>query len=668
MIRQSAFLASASLLILAGPVRAAPTAGQVDEVVVSGAPYAVSLDSVTTHVEVLTRSELDNLPAAGLGDTLASVPGLRSSAYAPGASRPVVRGLAGPRVLVLENGLGLVDASTLSPDHAVASDPGQASRIEVLRGPSALAYGGSAVGGVINVIDDRIASKPLRGVQGRGTAALSSVDRGGSVSAGVKAGAGPWVAAVDAVRRRSDDYRVGDSPISELLAKRDGVTPDPFRQVANSAVEVDGYGAGLSYVLSDRFLGGSVKKTETTYGIPYPVVLSPPAPAGEGPIEIHLNQTRWDLRGESPVPFGPFVRARVALGGADYEHAELLRNTGEVGTRFRSQGAEGRLELIQDEANGHQGAVGLQGLTRDLEAIGDEAFVPPVNIREIGLFTLQRWERGRFGVDAGLRADRRELDSAAGKRAFDNLSASAGVSFRPAAPWFVAVSLSYNGRAPTEFELFANGPHPGTGGFEIGDASLDSEKATSAEFALRYMSGPLRLEAHAFFAHYDGYIEEAPDGQFEDGLPVFRYFQTDADFHGVEFEGAVDLWRKGAFGLVAELDADYVRGRTDAGAPARIPPYSVTGRLVWTAAAAAFTAEVRHVGAQDRIAAFELPTAAYTLVNLRGELRPLGQDGARLFVDARNLTDAEAREHVSFLKDVAPLPGRAVRVGVAYSF
>jgi iron complex outermembrane receptor protein len=657
------------------PAEASTTTGApdgpnaVDKVVVTAAPYAVSLDTVTSSVNVVTRDQLDTLPAAGIGDLLNGLPGLRSTFYGPGASRPVIRGLSGPRVMVLQNGVGQVDASALSPDHAVASDPGEASRIEVLRGPSTLAYGGSGIGGVVNMIDDRVPSSPAaNGPEGRLSASASSVDDGYAYSGAVKAGKGPIVFAVDFSSRRTDDYSIPTAAVSDRLAARDGLTVDPDHTVKNTDVEVDAYGAGVSYVHDRGFFGASVKKIDTTYGVPYEQILAPIDPNAEGPVSIHLQQTRYDVRGEQELDNPWFEKVRVSLGYADYEHAEVSVEDGEVGTRFLSHGTEGRVELVHREHDGHQGAIGFQALDRHFEAIGDEAFVPSTDIKEYGIFTLQRLDRGTWGVDAGLRFDTRELKTPTQSRDFDNVSASLGVFLKPTDSLFYALTLSRNGRAPTEFELFANGPHPGTGGYEVGDDSLDSETVTSLEATVRWKSDRLRAEGHLWAAKYDNFIEEAPTGAIEDDLPVYQYFQTKADFHGAELEASYDAWRGAGQSIRLETTFDWVHGATDAGVPARIPPWSLGGSVVWTAPRVETTLEVRRVAEQDRVATFELPTDGYTVVNLKATFKPIADSPLRLFVDGRNLTNEEIREHVSFLKDIAPSPGRSVRAGVAWKF
>ncbi|MBO9707100.1 MAG: TonB-dependent receptor [Caulobacter sp.] len=653
----------------AAPPAAETDSNAVDKVVVTAAPYAVSLDTVTSSVNVITRDQLDTAPAAGLGDMLNGLPGLRSTFYGPGASRPVIRGLSGPRVMVLQNGVGQVDASALSPDHAVASDPGEASRIEVLRGPSTLAYGGSGIGGVVNIIDERVPSSPAaNGLEGRFAASVSSVDDGYAYNGAIKAGKGPIVFAADFSSRRTDDYSIPTAAVSDRLAARDGLTVDPDHKVKNSDVEVDAYGAGVSWVHDRGFIGASVKKTDTTYGVPYEQILAPIDPDAEGPVSIHLQQTRYDLRGEQELDNALFEKVRFSVGYADYEHAEVSVEDGEVGTRFLSHGTEGRIELVHREHEGHQGAIGFQALDRHFEAIGDEAFVPSTTIKEYGIFTLQRLDRGKWGVDAGLRFDTRSLQTPTEKRDFDNVSASLGLFYKPTDSLFTALTLSRNGRAPTEFELFADGPHPGTGGYEKGDDKLDSETVTSLEATVRWKGDRLRAEGHLWAAKYDNFIEEAPTGAVEDDLPVYQYFQTKADFHGLELEGSYEAWRGASQSLRLETTFDWVHGSTDAGVPARIPPWALSGSAVWTTPRFATTLEVRRVAEQDRVAQFETPTDGYTAVNLKTTFKPSANSPLLLFIDGRNLTNAEIREHVSFLKDIAPSPGRSLRAGVSWKF
>ncbi|MES2033169.1 MAG: TonB-dependent receptor [Pseudomonadota bacterium] len=647
---------------------------EVEQLVVTAAPFAISLDSATTSIDVVGRDELDLKAPAGLGDMLADLPGLRSTSFGPGASRPVVRGLAGPRVLVLNNGVGLIDASALSPDHQVAADPGEASSVEVLRGPAALLYGGSAIGGVVNVIDDRIARKlPSRPLSGRVNASGSSVDDGTAISGSLTATTGPWVITVDGIHRESDDYRIPAYPESRRQLAEEGETPDlpGPKRMENSAVKLDAYGGGVTWVGDDGYLGVAVRRTETTYGVPgHEHEHDEEDPdhdhEEEGAVTIGLEQTRVDLRGEWRADLGPFETLRLSGGWADYTHTEFEGD--EVGTQFFSDGWEGRLELVQAERGGWNGAVGVQALKRNFDAKGDEAYVPATEIGELGIFTLQRVDLGAWGYEGGLRVDRRELQTDADTREFTNLSASAGVFYRPMAPWFLGLSITRSERAPTEAELFADGPHVATRGYEIGDPTLDTEVATSIEGTVHYGGDRLSADLHLFGVSYDGFIDVVPTGAEIDGLAVYRYLQTNADFHGFEVEASWKAWRDGERTLSIEGAADYVRAASDLGPPSRIPPASVTGRLVWEDAQWTGRVEVRRVLEQDRVSDFELPTDAYTLINVGATWSPPALDGVKLFAEVRNVTDEEIREHASYLKDIAPQPGRNYRAGVSYRF
>ncbi len=665
----------------AASAQTAPRSVELGEVIVTGTPFGVTDRASLLAVEVLDEEYLAVAPASTLGDLVNGLPGVRSTNFAPGASRPVIRGLSGPRVQVLTNGLGMIDASSVSPDHQVAVDPAEARRIEIVRGPSTLVFGGSAIGGVVNIIDDRIPTEPAEGgVEGHVSAQASTIDDGTSFGARLKANAGPLVFTVDGFTRSASDYDVPVFPESQRLLDEEGEEAGDERTVGNTFVDLDQYGAGVSWIGSRGYLGLSVKRVETTYGVPGHAhgheeeehededEDHDEGEHGEETVSIGLEQTRYDLRGELRFDSGPFSAARLSAGWADYQHTEFEGD--EIGTRFFSDGYEGRFELIQRERNGWQGVVGLQVLDRTFDAVGDEAYVPRTEISEKGLYTVQRFDRGGLGFEGGLRLDERSLESLAGERDFTNVSASAGVFFRPSAPLFLGLSVARNERAPSEVELFAEGAHVATGAFEVGDIDLDSEVATSIEATVHFASGPFEFDLHAYHASYDGFIDLRPTG-LEDPdseLPIFTYLQTDATFRGFEAEASYRIWEDGERAVSLSGAADWVRASTDLGPAARIPPWSVKAGVDWTSRLFDVGLEVRHVGEQDRTAAFELPTDSYTLVNLRGAVRPFADRNVILFAEASNLTDEEAREHASFQKDIAPQPGRSLRVGATYRF
>lgn len=672
-ISRSLLLAAVSSTVLASAATAQSTDGapaKLDDVIVTAAPYGISQRASVIATDVLDEQTLATAPASSLGDLLSGRPGVRSTDFAPGASRPVIRGLSGPRVQVLTNGIGLIDASSVSPDHAVATDPAESNRIEIIRGPATLIYGGSAIGGVVNVLDNRIPTQiPEGGVSGVVSTQASSVDDGRSAFGRVTAGSGHFAFNVDGVKRKSEDYDIPAPAISARRAAAEGIARGDGGSQPNSYSELEAWGVGGSYIGDKGFAGVSYKNTDSEYGT-----------VAEETVFIKLNQKRWDARGEYRFDSGPFSALRGSYGHADYTHTEF-EAVGEPGTVFNSDGWEGRADLVQRERNGWNGAVGVQALSRNFQAIGEEAFIPTVDIDELGIYTVQRLDRSNHGFEGGLRYDRRELSgtpiggTSEVNREFDNWSASAAAFIRPTAGLFLGLSLAHNERAPSEVELFANGVHIATAAYETGDLNLNSEKVTTVESTAHYDRGRFSGDLHVYHSWYDGFIDERPTGdQFyfeeeDEFFPIYRFVQTDAKFYGFELEGAYALWQDGDRKLSLEGAADYVRAQTDFGPAARIPPYSVTGRVAWTSTRFDASAEVRHVGEQDRVAnEFELPTDDYTLVNASVAVRPFAQQNVTLFAEARNLTDEEAREHVSFLKDIAPLPGRNLRVGVAYRF
>jgi iron complex outermembrane receptor protein len=657
---------------LAAGAGAAQTAPQepvtaLQDVIVTGAPFGISTRATTIATTVMDEDDLAIAPASSLGDLVNGLPGIRSTDFAPGASRPVIRGLSGPRVQVLTNGIGLIDASSVSPDHQVATDPAESNRIEILRGPATLAYGGTAIGGVVNVLDGRIPDAlPEGGIDGHVGAQASTVDDGWSVSGRTTFAAGPFAIALDGVKKESDDYDIPAPAISRRLADRDGVDRGDGGSQANSFAEAETWGVGASYIGSRGYLGASYKDLSSTYGV-----------VAEDGVFIVLDQAREDVRGELTFDGGPFQKVAGSYGHADYTHTEF-EGPGEPGTIFNSDGQEGRIDLIQRNRDGWNGAIGVQALERTFEAIGDEAYVPASDIEERGVYTVQRLDRPTWGLEGGVRYDRRSVAAtplaggARVDRTFDNWSGSAAAFLRPTSDLFLGLSLAHNSRAPSEVELFADGLHVATAAYEIGDPTLDNETVNTLEGTIHYDAGRLRGDLHVYASKYDGFIDERPTGEaFDDegeAFPVFAFVQTDAEFRGFEAEAAYDLWASGDRVLTLEGAADYVDADTDLGPAARIPPYSLTGRLAWTSTPFDAALEVRHVGEQDDLADFELGTDSYTLINLSAAWRPFADRDVTLFAEGRNLTDEEAREHVSFLKDVAPLPGRNLRVGVSYRF
>jgi iron complex outermembrane recepter protein len=617
--------------------------------------------------EVLRREDIVSQLNGGLGDTLDATPGIASTFFGAGASRPIIRGLGEDRVRVLQNGIGAIDASTASPDHAVTADGLDAERIEVLRGAAALAYGGNAIGGVVNVIDQSIPTRGIEGVTFDGLAAYSSVDEGTQFAGNTGFGAGDLSFRLSAAARDTNNY---DTPEGEAL---------------NSWTELRTYAAGASLVQDWGYGGLAVKHTEDNYG------LFPEDPAEPGG-HIEMEQTRIETRGDVRIGLGPFDRLDWGAQHSDYEHTEF-EGSGEAGTQFISEGWEARVEAHHD-ADRLEGAIGLQLTDVDFEAIGDEAFITATNTSDAGIFAVERYDLGGWGLEGGVRYEQREIDNATfGAREFDNVSGSLGVFFRPAQNWFVGGTVAHTERAPTAIELFSDGPHLATANYEVGDPDLGQETALSLEGSVRYDSGPFRFEVNLFRVGFEDYIAlvergdvwwldedtdtsgfaadeaSAPAGA-DEILPVFNFVRQDATFTGGEISAGARLFEAGGFAVSADIAYDLVRADfDDGGHPPRIPPQTLT--LGVEAQNDHWTARIEGVDTaeQDRLADFETPTDGYTMLNASLAFRPMGEEGAwTLRLDGRNLTDELGRVHSSFLKNELPLPGANVRLTLLANF
>lgn len=653
-----------------------------EEIVVTASPDVRSTYEIAQPTSVLSGEELQRRLQPTLGETLSREPGVTSTSFGMGASRPVIRGLGGDRIRVLESGIGSGDASTTSPDHAVSLDPLAAERIEVLRGPATLLYGSSAVGGVVNVIDDRI-PESLSDERISGTVELrgGSVadERGGIASFNGSLGRIAWHA--DYLRRETDDYEIPGFAESEILRSLEGSEgegeeeEEAFGVLPNSATETESGTVGFSWVGDDGFLGVSIRDFDTLYGIPgghHQEEGDEGEEEEEAAVRVDLQQRRYDLRGGINRPFGLFRGASLRFGTTDYEHREL--EGAEVGTRFLNDSWEGRLELVQKQLGSLTGSVGLQALRRDFEAIGEEAFVPPTRTDSWAAFTFQEIARGGWRFQLGARFESQDVSAETDgidDRSFDGLSGSFGVVRRFGEDYSLGLSIARSSKLPNAEELFSNGPHIATNAFEIGDPNLEEETSLGADLTLRKVSGRLTGEVTLFANRFDDYIYESLTDEEEDGLPVFRYVQQDAEFRGAELTGVWAAWHGEPHHFDVEFGADFVRAELrDSGDPLpRIP--SRRYRLGVHYRGDRFDALVEgiRVDEADRVAAFELPTEGYTLLNASLGYRFFT---TRVVYDVllrgTNLTDEEARNHVSFLKDLVPLPGRDVSLALRVTF
>ncbi|QIG81433.1 TonB-dependent receptor [Stakelama tenebrarum] len=693
-----ALLASACLTAFPAAAQQAQESEQTDpheetapEIIIT-APFARAQVDVLSGTSVVSGEELTRSLKPTIGDTLASQPGVSATSFGPNASRPVLRGFQGERIRVLTDGIGSVDVSNTSVDHAVAINPLTADRIEVLRGPAALLYGSSAIGGVVNVIDNSIARRlPEEPFHAEAIGSYGSAANERSISGVLDVPlAGIIVAHVDGSYSKTDDLRTGgyilSDPLRAIAAQSD---EEEIRENAelrgdltNSAAERWTVTGGLSIVTDTGNLGFTISHYDNQYGVPPRLEFEEEHHDHEDDhghdehghshenVVLAMKQTRYDLRGEIETGGGFLERIRLRAAAADYEHSEI-EDSGEIGTSFYNQGYEGRLELVQSALGAWQGAIGGQFFVRDFNVIGEEKFVPRNRTEQYGIFTLQSFDWGAFKAEAGARYESASITAFADEdlgnpdlnRSFDSFSASLGASYAIGDGLRIGLNGTRSERAPSAEELYPNGPHMGTQSFEVGDPTLDSEKAWGLEATFKGAGAGWSFSASAYANWFTDYIYDYQTGAEEDELPVYQYAQTDATYYGFEAEASYRVGWVGAYAINLDGLADYVRAELEDGsAVPRIPPLRLLGGIEAQSDTLSGRLEVEHSFEQTRITAFETPTDGFTLVNASVSWKPWGDSGTSLTLSANNIFDVVARRHASMLKDFAPLAGRDIRV------
>ncbi len=717
-------LSAAILLALATAPALAQEDARHDEVkdlsavVVRATPLPQTAEDLARPVEVLAGARLDEAKANSLGETVNRLPGVQSSYFGPGVGRPIIRGMDGARVQVLSDGLSSGDVSTVSVDHAVSIEPFLANQIEVLKGPSTLLYGSGAIGGAVNVVDGRIPEAATEDpFEGRAELRAGSVnsEKTGMVRVDGTSASGHFVFHADALHRETGDYDIpGYAESAAMRASEQEEDEEEGHEeeeeahgvLPNSFVRTDSGALGVSYVGERGFLGVGASLFNTRYGVPGHAHEHEEHEEGEveagaeeeGPVHILMDQRRSELRG-GLNGLGAFDTLRVKLARNEYTHTEYEGQ--EVGTVFDNDSTEARVELAHRGWAGWDGAFGLQASDRDFRAIGDEAFVPASQSRDIGLFWMGRRSFGPVDLELGARHDRNSVDVDADEaigpsRDFSATSLSASARWNLGEDLHLSFGLDRAQRSPTAEELYSNGLHVATQSFEFGNPDLDVETANRAEIGAHWHHGPIKIGASVYAVDYTDFVYLADTGVEDDGTPARVWNQGDARFTGAEAElqwtfldNDTGQWSLRAFG-------DLVRGRLTgdgtrevafsvphddhthdytaeialSGNLPRIAPWRVGGELRWEGEHWRAGAGAVRYARQDNVADFESETAGYTLVNanVAWHLDTPGGNAWELFVDGSNLLDEEARPHTSFLKDLAPLPGRNISAGVRLFF
>ena len=642
---------------------------RLDELIVTGSPLDRTLFQLAQPATVLNDAELAEKVQPTLGETLNGQPGISATYFGPGASRPIIRGLGDDRVRILQNGTSVLDVSNVSPDHAVASDPSNVRSLEVVRGPATLLYGPNAVGGVVNIIDDRIPQERADGKWPTGNFAThyGSADRMDSYSGAVTWGVGGFVFHLDAFTRQSDDVRLPGFARSQQLRESDPQPDEAKGTLPNNATDSTGAALGGSYVWDQGYFGISYSGMDSLYGT-----------VAEKDVTIDLRQRRWDLQGAFYTPTTGIKEINYKFSYTDYEHTEFEGS--EVGTQFLIDGYNARVEVIHEKIGMLEGAVGVETQANQFSALGAEAFLPRVDNQTYSLFAYEEIKLTPLTFQFGVRYDHQINDSELVTRNFDALSTSAAVVYNPTKDYAISLALGYSQRPPTYVELLADGLHIATGTFELGDPDLGKEDSLSLDLSMKKKSGRVTGGVSVFYYRFSDFISLQPTGAdfSEDGedFPIFAYQAGAADFYGAELEATFHLLepaseKKPVQRLDLTFRADYVNAedRDTGEALPRIPPFRSTLLFDYQLENFGARLEGQWAANQDRTAKYESPTDGYFLINAGVSYDvKIAEVATTIYVKGVNLLDQEARQSTSFLKDIAPMPGRGLVVGLRTVF
>jgi iron complex outermembrane receptor protein len=672
------------MLLAAAPAMAQQPA--MEHVLVS-VPLHKKTAETALPVTVLSGDDLRRAASSTIGETLHATPGLASASFGPGVGQPVIRGQQGARVTVLQNGTSSADASNLSADHANSVEPMLADSIEILRGPATLLYGGGAIGGVINIVDNRIPTsvpdQTSGGVEYRRDSA-SDMDVGVFQ---LDAGSGSLAFHADGLYRDWNDLEVPGQPVREDgHDNHEGEAGGTDGHIANTDGDTHSYTLGGSYHVDAGFAGLAVNYLENEYGIPSGAHEghegeNDELDEEEGGIRLEVEQTRYDgaLHWHDPTGFLEVLRGFLTY--TDYQHKEI-EGSGEVGTRYSNETWEGRLELVHHPIGPFHGVFGVQARAGEFSALGEEAFIPKTDNADLGLFLLEDYHRGDWTYEAGLRLDRVERDpqtNAADQENFNAVSLSGSALWDIDTQWQLGLALSRAERAPAAEELFSNieaaGPqdwvvHAATDAIELGNPALDTEVSNNVDVSLRWWRDDHFIDITLFYNDFTDYINLLNTGRTVGDTAVFVYAQDDAEFYGVEIDSEFDLIEMGGGQIALGLFGDSIRGKLDQGGDApRLPPRRIGGRLSWTGPV--WKVWTLWVGADDqnKPGDNEAATDSYARWDMGGEYRIVfNRSELLLSLEWKNIADEEIRLSTSFLRDVAPEAGRSVVAALRYTF
>lgn len=673
----------------------------IEEIIVTSSLQQTRAETALP-VNVLSGEALREKAASTLGETLKELVGVNSASFGTGVGLPIIRGQTGNRVQVLQGGVSNMDASAISPDHANSVEAALAERIEVVRGPATLLYGNGAIGGVVNVIDNRIPTTLPEVVTGLVETRNESASDQQTTVVKLEGGTGQLAFHLDGTYRESNNTSVSGFAINPRNVDIDEEEAleqllDSKGQIANSNTRSHANTAGFSWIFDGGYIGASVGHSRNNYGLPAAAHghhededheegdQEEEAHEEEAGIRIAMKQDRYDVEGLRELD-GFFTQVQGKVSLVDYEHAEI-EGDGAIGTVYANEGKEGRFTLTHRPIGSLQGVTGIQVGSKTFSAVGEEAYIAKTDIDSVGIFTVQNLDVGDFIYEFGLRAERQNLDQAgsACDDSTNSFSGSASALWRVRDDTNLMLALAHSQRAASVEERFSNisngscseptDPeeliaHAATQRFEIGDPTADKEQSTNIEIGLRRHLGTVTGDVNLFYNDIKDYLYMRDTGIFFEDVPIARMTQDDAVFTGVEAEFTFPVSQGARHFTELSLFGDYVRARLDSnGNVPRIPPMRYGAEIVHTHSDWQYKLRLTQAAKQSDAARNETATKGYTMVNASVDYHTnlLGSE-LTLFGKANNLLDEEVRNHASILKDVAPEAGRNLVLGLRFEF
>ncbi len=634
----------------------------LDDYTITARP--IGLQSIEHHAQpitVLRDEELTERQSTTIGETLSNIPGVTTNRFSPLASRPIIRGLGGSRVQLLENGVGSMDVSTVSADHAVTIDPIHAEQIEIFRGPSTLLYGSEASGGLVNVVTNRIPEYVPDSFNANASSSFNMNSLEKLLSFKAEGGHEKIAFHIDGTNREAKNYSAKNG------------------QVINSFYDSRNVNLGASFIDDWGFMGISFGRFDSTHGVP----LNPNNPA-ELPF-IETEQNRTTLSGQINKPFNGIRTINIQLGYNDYQHTEF-EDTTTPGTVFNNEQLDGRVEFQHENIGVFNGVIGTQFGYRDVSAVGSEAFLPKTHTETFAVFILEETDLTdslHFEVGGRYEHQTNDPDNAV-EISNEMYSISSGIHWHILEDTALGLNISRSERTPAAEELFANGPHVATDTFEIGQAGLDIETANNIDFSLAQEKGFLQWNLSLFVNYIEDFIFLKGLDRNNDGLvdkvdatgstpgrfTLVQFQQDNAVFYGLEVAAKINLYSGNYGQLNFNLFGDYVRAeRSNGDNLPRISPAKIGGGFNYKHNEFGAGLDLTNILAQNENGPLETDTGGYSVLNLNMDYNVFaGKRNLSLFAKATNLLDEDGRLHTSFIKDRTPIMGRALMVGFHAGF